>query len=95
MRITLDRQRELYRRHADAASARLVELLQARLNELVELGFERAFDTVGVHEYGDSTYWKDTETLVDEAAAELADAIFYLHIPIAREAHDLPPPDEA
>lgn len=90
MRIELERQRELYRRHADEAAARLVDVLRARLDELVELGFERAFDTVGVHEYGDSTYWKPDAELSAEAAAELADAIFYLHIPIAREHGDLP-----
>jgi hypothetical protein len=92
MRIDLEQQRELYRRHADEAAQRLVEVLRARLDELVALGFERAFDTVGVHEYGDSTYWKPTEQLSEEAAAELADAIFYLHIPIAREQGDLPEP---
>lgn len=92
MRITLDEQRELYRRHADEAAQRLVGVLQARLAELVELGFERAFDTVGVHEYGDSTYWKSADELAEEAAAELADAIFYLHIPVARERGDLPQP---
>ena len=92
MRIALDQQRELYRAHADEAADRLVEVLQARLAELVELGFERAFDTVGVHEYGDSTYWKLTDQLAEEAAAELADAIFYLHIPVAREHGDLPQP---
>ena len=90
MRISLEEQRELYRRHAGEAASRLVDVLQARLAELVELGFERAFDTVGVHEYGDSTYWKTTEQLAEEAAAELADAIFYLHIPVARERGDLP-----
>ena len=90
MRIPLEDQRELYRRHADEAASRLVEVLRSRLDELVELGFERAFQTVGVHEYGDSTYWKSTEQLADEAAAELADAIFYLHIPVARERGDLP-----
>ena len=92
MRIELEQQRELYRRHAAEAVTQLVALLQARIDELVELGFERAFDTVGVHEYGDSTYWKSAESLAEEAAAELADAIFYLHIPVAREAGDLPHP---
>jgi len=93
MRIPLEQQRELYRQYASEASERLVDMLRARIDELVELGFERAFDTVGVHEYGDSTYWKPTDSLADEAAAELADAIFYLHIPIARERGDLPEPD--
>lgn len=92
MRIPIEQQRELYRRHGADAARRLVDVLQARLDELIELGFERAFDTVGVHEYGDSTYWKSTEQLADEAAAELADAIFYLHIPVAREHGDLPAP---
>lgn len=92
MRITLEQQRELYRRHADEAARRLVDVLRERLDELVELGGVRAFDTVGVHEYGDSTYWKQAAELADEAAAELADAIFYLHIPVAREHGDLPAP---
>ncbi|MCW2949661.1 MAG: hypothetical protein JWN41_674 [Thermoleophilia bacterium] len=90
MRIALDQQRDLYRAHAEAAAHELLRVLQAQLATLVELGFERAFDTVGVHEYGDSTYWKSTSQLTEEAAAELADAIFYLHIPIARAAGDLP-----
>ncbi|MCW2927346.1 MAG: hypothetical protein JWM86_1314 [Thermoleophilia bacterium] len=93
MRIPLEQQRELYRQHADEAATRLVEVIRSRMDELVELGFERAFDTVGVHEYGDSTYWKSTASLADEAAAELADAIFYLHIPIARERGSLPAPE--
>jgi hypothetical protein len=95
MRISLETQRELYQQHADEAAQRLVQVLQDRLGELVQLGFERAFDTVGVHEYGDSTYWKSTEQLAEEAAAELADAIFYLHIPVAREHGDLPASVEA
>jgi len=95
MRITLEQQRELYREHAGEAAERLIEVLRARLGELVELGFDRAFSTVGVHEYGDSTYWKASEQLNEEAAAELADAIFYLHIPVAREHGSLPAPDVA
>ena len=91
MRIPLDQQRELYRRHSAEAAQRLIEELKRRVDDLVELGFERAFDTVGVHEYGDSTYFKPTAQLADEAAAELADAIFYMHIPVAREHGDLPP----
>lgn len=93
MRIPIERQRELYREHADEAANRLVEVLQARLAELVELGYERAFDSVGVHEYGDSTYWKADPALWEETAAELADAIFYLHIPVARAHGDLPDPE--
>lgn len=90
MRIPIEQQRDVYRLHGAEAAERLVEVLRARLDELTELGFERAFETVGVQEYGDSTYWKDADTLAEEAAAELADAIFYLHIPIARAYGDLP-----
>jgi hypothetical protein len=95
MRIPLDQQREMYRTHADAAARRLLALLEERKDELVALGFERAFDTVGVHEYGDSTYWKPSEQLTDEALAELADGIFYMHVPLAREAGELPPLEDA
>ena len=90
MRIDIDRQRRLYRRHGAAAAERLRALLDERVEELVELGFERAFSTVGVHEYGDSTYFKDDASIEAETLEELADAIFYLHVPIARAAGELP-----
>ena len=63
MRIALDTQRELYGVHADAAVTALERLLRDRRAELVELGEQRAFATVGVHEYGDSTYWLDPARL--------------------------------
>ena len=95
MRVPVEQQRTAYRQHAADAGRALLAMLEARMDELVELGFERAFDTVGVHEYGDSTYHKPAASLDTEAAAELADAIFYLHIPIARDAGDLPVPGGA
>lgn len=90
MRIELDQQRELYQKHASEASLRLIEVLSVRRDELIALGRDRAFETVGVHEYGDSTYWLDPQKLDDETLAELADAIFYMQIQIAREHGDLP-----
>lgn len=89
MRIPLDRQRVLYRQHARAAADELVQLLTRRVEALVELGADRAFDEVGVHQYGDRTYWLDAERLLAETEAELADAIFYMHIGLARSAGDL------
>jgi hypothetical protein len=90
MRVPLELQRSLYARHAEAA----VDLLLARLHEqrarLVQLGASRAFSDVGVGEYGDATYWLTPERLSEETDAELADAIFYAQIAIAREAGELP-----
>lgn len=89
MEIPLERQKELYDRHARASARELGELLSTCGDELIRLGRERAFTTVGVHEYGDRTYRHDDSRLRQEALAELADAIFYLHIRHAREAGEL------
>lgn len=91
MRIPLDRQRDLYGQHAEAAVTALEQLLRERRHELIELGEGRAFEAVGVHEYGDSTYWLGEGRLAEEIEAELADAIFYMQVRLAREAGDLPP----
>jgi hypothetical protein len=92
MRVSLEQQRELYREHAEAALEQLIALMRERGPELIELGEQRAFETVGLHEYGDSTYWIDDERLLAETLAELADAIFYHQIAIARETGALPSP---
>lgn len=93
VRIPLERQQELYRTWSDAAYDQLQKLLDERREQLIQLGFERAFDTVGLEQYGDSTFWLTPERVIDETLAELADAIFYLHINEARAAGDLPPAD--
>ena len=93
MRVSLERQRELYDSFADQALDELVTLLQTRGPELVALGRKRAFEQVGVHEYGDSTYWLPPERLDEEVAAELADAVFYLQVTLARAAGALEPAD--
>lgn len=90
MRIPLSTQRELFERHAAAAVDRLLASMDERRDELVRLAAARAFRDVGVHEYGDSTYWLPPDRLAEETDAELADAIFYAQIAIAREAGDLP-----
>lgn len=84
MRLSLQRQRAIYERCAEEAADELVEVLRSRRDGLIELGAHRAFDTVGVHEYGDSTYWINDERLLEETLAELADAIFYRQIAVAR-----------
>lgn len=88
--MPLEQQRAAFELHGSAASDLLKTMLSEQTKRLISLASERAFDTVGVHEYGDSTYWKHDEQLYEEAAAELADAIFYLHISIARKYGDLP-----
>jgi phosphoribosyl-ATP pyrophosphohydrolase len=88
--VPLDQQREFYSRYAEAATDELLTLLQTRRAELIELGVQRAFRDVGVHEYGDSTYFHSADRIDDEVAAELADAIFYLTVSLARRGGDLP-----
>jgi len=90
MRVPLETQRELYDRHAEAAADELMERLGGDRQALIELGRQRAFQDVGVDQYGDSTYFKDEDSLLEEAAAELADAIFYLGVRIARQRGELP-----
>jgi hypothetical protein len=94
MRIPLEQQREVYDRFGAEAGRVLVEQLGSRIEELVRLGAERAFSEVGIHEYGDATYWTSPEQLEQELDAELADAVFYLHIRLARAAGALPTPED-
>jgi len=91
MRIDIEQQRELYAVHAAAAVDALIERITTGRDELIELGHARAFHDVGVHEYGDTTYFISPAQLRDETDAELADAIFYEQIRVARDAGDLPP----
>ncbi len=84
MRVPIDTQRRLYAEHAETAFDALIERMVAERSELIALGAARAFRDVGVHEYGDSTYHKSDEQLADETDAELADAIFYQHIRVAK-----------
>jgi hypothetical protein len=71
-------QRRLYEAAAPAAIDTLIHRLQQHREELIELGARRAFDEVGVDEYGDTTWHMPRPLLLDEADAELADAIFYI-----------------
>lgn len=90
MQVPIETQRQLYTRHAEAAFDGLLQRMNTQRAQLIELGAARAFRDVGVHEYGDSTYHKPTVQLGEETDAELADAIFYEHIRVARQAGDLP-----
>jgi hypothetical protein len=91
MHVPIDTQRRLYERHAQAAFDALLARLGEQREELIELGARRAFRDVGVYEYGDATYHKSERQLGEETDAELADAIFYQHIRVARAAGDLTP----
>lgn len=52
---------------------------------LVELSIERSGpDSIGAKEYGNASYDKTDAELWDEGAAEIADLIFYSHIPHTR-----------
>ena len=90
MRIEIEQQLELYAAHAAAAVDALIERISSGREELIELGKVRAFQDVGVHEYGDKTYFISAGQLRAETDAELADAIFYEQIRVARDAGDLP-----
>lgn len=83
--MTRDEQIAAYEQAARAAIGRMVAILETRGDEIIALGRERAFDGPG-DEYGNASYGLSAEALDGEADQELADAVFYLHIPIARDA---------
>lgn len=93
MRIPLETQRTVFDRHAEESARQLTQLLSEIGPELIELARARAFRDVGVHEYGDKTYWLSADRLREELLAELADAVFYLQIQVARDNGDLPSPE--
>jgi hypothetical protein len=72
-------QEKALRDGADAAIAGLIRELQTRGDELTELSVERA-KTLGVAEYGDSSYSLSFDAVGLEVDMELTDAIFYQHL---------------
>lgn len=70
-------QRALFQAAARQAVEDLTARLQLETEHLIELAERRAFDDVGLEEYGDTTWHLPDELKIDEADAELADAIFY------------------
>lgn len=54
---------------------------------LVDLAIERSGPgSIGATEYGNRSYTKNDAELAHEGACEIADLIFYTHIPLTREA---------
>lgn len=76
--MTSEQEQEL-RRLGRLAILELAAYLIEDADELVELAVERA-STLGIREYGDTSYHKDIEWLEVDVMEELADAIFYQHI---------------
>lgn len=61
----------------------LAHHLIGHATELAELAITRA-STIGITEYGDTSYHKENEYLEIDVDEELADAIFYMHIILLR-----------
>jgi phosphoribosyl-ATP pyrophosphohydrolase len=76
--VTSEQEQEL-RRLGRAAVLTIAQQLIEEADELVELAVERAA-TVGMSDYGDTSYHKPVEYLEVDVMEELADAIFYQHI---------------
>lgn len=87
--MTRDEQVAVYEQAARAAVGRLVAMLETRTDEIIALGRERAFGGLG-DEYGDVSYGLGDDALDGEAMQELADAVFYVHVPVARGGGLLP-----
>ncbi len=82
--MTSEQEQEL-RRLGRMAVLSIAQQLIEESDELVELAVERA-STVGLSEYGDTSYYKPVEYLEVDVMEELADAIFYQHIILAAGA---------
>lgn len=76
-----DKQISTLRRRGRQAAIELCHRIIDDYEDLIELAIERAL-TLGVTEYGDTSYHKDLEHLEVEVNEELADAIFYQHLVI-------------
>jgi len=74
-----DEQEAELRRLGRLAVLSLAEQLIEDGDDLVEFAIDRAA-SLGVREYGDTSYHKDVEYLECDVAEELADAIFYQHL---------------
>lgn len=74
------------RQHASEIRMRILRrvLDNAKWDELVDLAVERA-TSIGAADYGNASYYKSTRELTAEGDCELADLIFYEHIPCTRE----------
>ncbi len=83
--MTRDEQVAAYDAAARAAVGRMIAILETRTDEVIARGRERAFGGLG-DEYGDASYRLSDAALDGETLDELADAVFYLHIPLARSA---------
>lgn len=90
--ISVDQQRALYREYAHLALPLIAARLTTDAQRLITLGETRAFDTVGVEQYGDSSFHLTTAEASNELDAELADAVFYAVLQVARRHGWTPPP---
>jgi hypothetical protein len=73
------------RKHADEIRMQILRnvLDNERWAKAVDFAVERS-TSIGAQEYGDASYYKTDEVLEWEGDCELADWIFYLHIPLER-----------
>jgi hypothetical protein len=73
------------REHAEEIRMRILRRVcdNERWAALVELAVERA-TSIGARDYGNASYYKSTRELEAEGDCEIADLIFYEHIPCSR-----------
>lgn len=85
--LTKTEQRAMFDAVAPLTIDLLLGELEAKRDYLLALARTRAFGPLG-DEYGDATFRKSTDEILDECDAELADAIFYAAVsiqqPVAR-----------
>ena len=80
-------QKACLRAYGRAAVIELARMLIEHGDELVDLAVQRS-SGVGALEYGDASYDKTDDALGVDVFEELADAIFYWHIPMSRREVD-------
>jgi len=82
--ISVEEQRAVYREYAHLAVPLITARIGTDAQRLITLGEQRAFDTVGVQQYGDSSFHLTSAAASIELDAELADAVFYAMLQVAR-----------
>lgn len=82
MKVTRHEQLEGFSRVKHRAAMRVLFHMHQRLDHVVELAERRAFGKAGIDVYGDAAYHVSPEQNEYELDCELADAVFYAHIPL-------------
>lgn len=88
MKLTLERQLELFDKHKKLAGLALGAYLHRHVDEIIALARER-LQTIGLEDYGDDSWWQTRDEQKREIREELADGVCRNVFLKAQDAGDL------